>query len=125
MKNLIRRTLKESEEYTWAINLVQDIQKKIEDKYRYVFIKTLNGKGFSESFRTMDDLIKKYGDWVNVNWFDVKMELEKITDEDIIRYNQPTFTGWWESRKIMIKSAQNPDNRWGYHFYVQKLLKKE
>jgi hypothetical protein len=119
----IKKILKESEEHDWAINIVQDIQKKIEDKYRYVFIKDLNGQGFSQTFKTMDELIEEYGDWVNVDWSEVKTKLDQITDVDIIRWNDPTFTGWYKSRRIMIKSAQDPDNRWGYHFYVQKLLR--
>lgn len=125
MRNLIKKILKESEEDTWAINLAKEIQKKIEDKYRYVFIKDYQGRGFSESFPTLDDLIKKYGDWVNVDWVNIKKQLDQITEDDIIRWNEPTFTGWYKSRKIMIKSVSDPDNRWGYFFYVQKLLKKE
>jgi hypothetical protein len=119
----IKKILKESEEHDWAINIVQDIQKKIEDKYRYVFIKDLNGRGFSQTFKTMAELIEEYGDWVNVDWHEIEEKLDQITDIDIIRWNDPTFTGWYKSRRIMIKAAQDPDNRWGYHFYVQKLLR--
>ena len=67
----IKKILKESEEHNWAINIVQDIQKKIEDKYRYVFIKDLNGRGFSQTFKTMAELIEEYGDWVNVDWYEI------------------------------------------------------
>jgi hypothetical protein len=124
----IRRILKESEEHDWAINLAQKIQKRMDrevnDNHEYVFIKDLNGSGFSKSFKTMDELIKQYGDWVNVDWYEIEEKLDKITDADIIRWNNPTFTGWYQSRRILIKAAQDPDNGWGYHFYVQKLLRR-
>ena len=73
----------------------------------------------------MDELIKKYGDWVNVDWYEIEEKLDEITDADIIRWNDSTFTGWLRSRRIMIKSARDADNRWGYNFYVQKLLKQQ
>ena len=125
----ILRESKESEEFNWAVNLAQKIQKRINrevnDNHKYVFIKDLNGSGFSESFKTMDELIKKYGDWVNVDWYEIEEKLDEITDADIIRWNDSTFTGWLRSRRIMIKSARDTDNRWGYNFYVQKLLKQQ
>jgi len=128
LQEKIRRILKESEEHDWAINLAQKIQKRMDrevnDNHRYVFIKDLNGSGFSKSFKTMDELIKEYGDWVNVDWYEIEEKLDKITDADIIRWNESTYTGWYKSKKIMIKAAQDPDNGWGYHFYVQKLLRR-
>ena len=98
LRESIRKILRESEEFNWAVNLTQKIQKRINrevnDNHKYVFIKDFNGSGFSESFKTMDELIKKYGDWVNVDWYEIEEKLDEITDADIIRWNDSTFTGW-------------------------------
>jgi len=132
LRESIRKILRESEEskeFDWAVKIAQKIQKRmnreVNDNHRYVFIKDFNRSGFSESFKTMDELIKRYGDWVNVDWYEIEEKLDEITDADIIRWNEPTFTGWLRSRRIMIKSATDADNRWGYNFYVQKLLKQQ
>lgn len=106
----------------WVLIFISDVKEKIK-KYRYVFIKDINGQGFSEGFDTMESLVKKYGTWINVNWDDIIKNVNNISDDDIMKNNEPTFTGWYKSRRIMIKSSKDNDNEWGYNFYIVKSIK--
>ena len=101
----------------WVLIFVSDIKEK-KDIFRYIFIKDINGQGFSEGFDTMDELIDKYGDWVDVDWNDIK----KIID-NIKTFNDNTFTGWYNSNRILIKKAGEDGNKWGYNFFIQKSKK--
>ena len=101
----------------WVLIFISDIKEK-EDVFRYIFIKDMNGAGFSESFRTMDELIDKYGSWVDVDWSEVKKTIENINT-----FNDDTFTGWHNSNKILIKKAGEKGNNWGYNFYIKKSKK--
>lgn len=106
----------------FVLIFISDIKEDVKE-YRYTFIKDINNQGFSKSFDSMESLIKKYGDWVNVNWDEIINKIDSISDDDIMRYNEPTFTGWYRSRRIMIKSSKDEDNKWGYNFYVMKSIK--
>jgi hypothetical protein len=88
-------------------------------KYKYKFQKAdpKTGSGFSETFDTFDEMLKKRKTFVDgVNWKDVKKNLDKITD-----YPNNLFTGWHSSNKIVISKAGDKGNDWGYDFYVYKL----
>jgi len=92
-------------------------------QYRYKFRKAdpETGSGFSETFNTFDEMLKKRKTFVDgVNWKDVKKKLDKITD-----YPDNLFTGWHSSDRIVISKAGDKDNDWGYDFYVYKLKGEE
>ncbi len=92
-------------------------------EYRYKFQKAdpKTGTGFSETFDTFDEMLKKRKTFVGgVNWKDVKKNLDKITD-----YPNNLFTGWHSSDRIVISKAGDKGNDWGYDFYVYKLQDEE
>ena len=91
--------------------------------YRYKFQKAdpKTGSGFSETFDTFDEMLKKRKTFVDgVNWKDVKKKLDKITD-----YPDNLFTGWHSSDKIVISKVGDEGNDWGYDFYVYKLKEED
>ena len=93
-----------------------DIREKVKDKFRYYFIKRdENGNGFTETFDTIDDLIKKYDSWIEVDWERVRIEVDKIDS-----YPLNTFTGWFQSYDILLSKANSKGNDWGYSFYLKK-----
>lgn len=102
----------------WVLVFVSE-KKIIKDEYIYTFKKDLKGSGFSSSFKSMEELIDKYGSWIDVNWGNIKKEANKITD-----YPNDTFSGWMESKPILLKKAGEEGNRWGYNFYLIKSKKK-
>lgn len=92
-------------------------------EYRYKFQKAdpKTGSGFSETFDTFDEMLKKRKTFVGgVDWKDVKKKLDKITD-----YPDNLFTGWHSSDRIVISKAGDKGNDWGYDFYVYKLQDEE
>jgi len=92
-----------------------------EYRYRYQKADPKTGSGFSETFNTFDEMLKKRKTFVDgVNWKDVKKKLDKITD-----YPNNLFTGWHSSNKIVISKAGDKGNDWGYDFYVYKLQDEE
>jgi hypothetical protein len=101
----------------WVLIFISDIKEKV-DEFKYVFIKDYNGKGFSESFKTMDELIKKRGHWLDVDWKSIKNKIDNINS-----FPNNTFTGWYGSNRILIKKAGEDGNNWGYNFYIQKYKK--
>ena len=103
----------------WVSIVVSDI-KTIEDEFKYCFIKDLNGQGFTESFKTIESLIEKYGHWVNVNWDDIKNLVNDITD-----YTEPLFNGWNGSDKILLQRVGDEGNSWGYNFFIKKIKKNQ
>jgi hypothetical protein len=103
----------------WVLLFISDINENVEE-FRYTFIKDLKGSGFSESFKTMDELIQKYGDWVEVDWESIKNKVDNITN-----YPNNKYTGWFASDRIRIKLAGEEGNNWGYNFYIQKSKKIE
>ena len=92
-----------------------------EYRYRYQKADPKTGSGFSETFNTFDEMLKKRKTFVDgVNWKDVKKKLDKITD-----YPNNLFTGWHSSDRIVISKAGDKGNDWGYDFYVYKLQDEE
>lgn len=102
----------------WVLLFVSE-KKIIKDKYKYTFKKDFKGQGFSSSFDTMEELINRFGSWIDVNWSNIKKEANNITD-----YPNDTFTGWMESKPMILKRAEDKDNTMGYNFYLIKSKKK-
>lgn len=102
----------------WVLLFVSE-KKTIKDEYKYTFKKDLKGAGFSSSFNSMEELIDRYGSWIDVNWDNIKKEVNKITD-----YPNDTFSGWMESNPMILKRAGEEGNTWGYNFYLIKSKKK-
>ncbi len=89
------------------------------DQFEYTFKKWHeDGSGFSSSFDSLEELIKKYGDWVNVDWDEIKSKVDKIN-----HFPNDSFTGWYESYPLLIKSKKDEDNDWGYNFSIIKSKK--
>ena len=101
----------------WVHLNIRPIQKAT---YRYKFHKhstpSVSSSGFTETYDTMNEMIKKRGTFVGgVNWEKVKKELENI-----IEYPNNKFTGWYDSEPILISKPSDNGNDWGYFFSVSK-----
>ena len=95
-----------------------NICEKKPDRFCYSFIKRDDkGCGFTKGFNTIDELIKKYGSWVDVNWQKTRKEVESINE-----FPHNKFTEWHESKEILISKAT--ENNWGYNFYISKSIYK-
>ena len=92
---------------------------------RYIFVKhdkpyyVSGWSGFAEGFNSFDDMVTKYGDWVNVDWDEIKKKLDNIND-----YPVPTYTDTMNSRPLRISSIGDEGNDWGYNFSVIKQISK-
>jgi hypothetical protein len=93
---------------------------------KYIFIKHdkpyYNGgwRGFADGFDSFDDMITKYGNWVDVDWNEVKQKLDKIKD-----FPENTSTGRYNSRPLRISSIGDKGNGWGYNFSIIKSIPSE
>ena len=93
---------------------------------RYVFVKhdkpyyDIGWRGFTEGFNSFDDMITKYGNWVDVDWDEIKKKLDTIND-----FPDNQFNGWYYSRPLRIKSVGEEGNKWGYNFSVIKSIPYE
>ena len=75
--------------------------------------------GFSESFDYFDDLVNRFGTWVDVDWDEIKNKLDKITD-----YSNAKSGKWISSRPLRISSIRDEGNTWGYNFSIIKSIEK-
>jgi hypothetical protein len=93
---------------------------------RYVFIKhdrpygVLGWSGFAEGFNSFDELITKYGHWIDVDWDEIKNKLDNINN-----YPEDTFTNKMNSYPLRISSIGDEGNTWGYNFSIIKQIPKE
>lgn len=93
---------------------------------RYVFIKhdrpygVLGWAGFAEGFNSFDELITKYGHWIDVDWDEIKNKLDNINN-----YPEDTFTNKMNSRPLRISSIGDKGNDWGYNFSIIKQIPRE
>jgi hypothetical protein len=77
-----------------------------DDGYKYVFVKHSEqngGSGFSGSFDTWGDLILGYGWWAQLDWNEIKSDLDKMD----------------EGKKIILK-PNDKHNNYGYYFSIIK-----
>jgi hypothetical protein len=92
----------------------------------YIFVKhdkpygNRDWRGFAEGFKSFDEMITKYGDWVDVDWDEVKNKLDSINE-----YPEDTFSGTMNSRPLRIKSIGDEGNTWGYNFSIIKSMPKD
>jgi hypothetical protein len=92
---------------------------------KYIFAKhdkpygSLGWSGFADGFNSFDEMITKYGNWVDVDWDEVKQKLDKINT-----YPVNTFTYYMESNPLRIKSIGEEGNDWGYNFSIIKQIPK-
>lgn len=98
----------------WAIMLVRRKMLKVE-RFIYTFQKDLNGAGFAENFDSMDSLIEKYGDWIDIDWGHVKVKVCGIST-----FPHNTFTNGFRSDPLTLIMAGEKGNTWGYNFFVIK-----
>ena len=78
-----------------------------------------DGSGFTDSFYGFDDLLTKYGSWLEVDWDEIKRKLD-----DINEYPEKKWNGDF-SRPLRISSAGDPGNDWGYNFSITKQKQRE
>lgn len=102
-----------------------DADQETED-IKYIFVKhdksyyDKGWKGFAEGFDSFSDLLTRYGDWVDVDWDEVKRKLDTIND-----YPENTFTGTMNSRPLRISNIGDEGNDWGYNFSIIKQIPKD
>ena len=94
------------EEY---LNNFFDKKNDKEDVYIYIFHKHENsngtGNGFSDSFATWNDLIRRFGSWfADLNWNELKSKLDEKDGQ----------------ASILIKKPGELNNNMGYYFSVRK-----
>ena len=75
--------------------------------------------GFAESFYGFDDLLTKYGHWLNIDWDEVKRKLD-----DINEYPNKKYNGNY-SEPLRISSIGDEGNDWGYNFSILKKKQRE
>ena len=88
----------------------KDSEQEKED-VKYIFVKhdksyyDSGWRGFEAGFDSFNDLLTKYGSWVDVDWDEVKRKLDDIND-----YPDNTFTGSMNSRPLRISSIGDEGN---------------
>jgi hypothetical protein len=93
---------------------------------KYIFVKhdkpysNSGWRGFADGFDSFDEMITKYGDWVDVDWDEVKKKLDNIN-----YYPEPTFMDTMNSRPLKISSVGDEGNTWGYNFSIIKQIPKD
>jgi hypothetical protein len=92
----------------------------------YIFVKhdkpygNRDWRGFAEGFKSFDEMITKYGNWVDVDWDEVKKKLDSIDE-----YPESTYSNTMNSRPLRIKSIGDEGNRMGYNFSIIKSIPKD
>jgi hypothetical protein len=93
---------------------------------KYIFVKhdkpyyNSGWRGFADGFDSFDEMLTKYGDYVDVDWDEIKNKLDKIND-----YPEPTFANTMNSRPLRISNIGDNGNNWGYHFSIIKQIPKD
>jgi len=93
---------------------------------KYIFVKhdkpyyNSGWRGFADGFDSFDEMLTKYGDYVDVDWDEIKNKLDKIND-----YPEPTFANTMNSRPLRISSIGDDGNGWGYNFSIIKQIPKD
>ena len=95
-------------------------------RIKYIFVKhdkpyyNSGWRGFADGFDSFDEMLTKYGSWVDVDWDEIKKKLDNINE-----YPEPTFADTMNSRPLRISSIGDEDNRWGYNFSIIKQIPKD
>jgi hypothetical protein len=93
---------------------------------KYIFVKhdkpyyVSGWRGFADGFDSFDEMLAKYGDYVDVDWDEIKNKLDKIND-----YPETTFADTMNSRPLRISSIGDEGNTWGYNFSIIKQIPKD
>jgi hypothetical protein len=96
---------------------------RVPSRERYIFVKhdkpyEISGwRGFTESFDYYDDLVNKFGTWIDVDWDKIKDKLDNMDD-----YRKEGE--WFYGRPLRIKNIGDEGNRWGYNFSIIKMIDK-
>ena len=119
---------------TYSDELTQYFEKRQRDAeedtnplgIKYVFVKhdkpyyVSGWSGFADGFKSFDEMITKYGNYVDVDWDEIKKKLDNIND-----YPEPTYADTMNSRPLRISSIGDEGNNWGYNFSVIKQIPKK
>ena len=103
-----------------------DEEEKNSTGVKYIFVKhdkpyyVSGWSGFADGFNSFDEMITKYGHYVDVDWDEIKNKLDKIND-----YPEPTFSNTMNSRPLRISSIGDEGNYWGYNFSIIKQIPKD
>jgi len=101
-------------------------EKKNSRGEKYIFVKhdkpyyVTGWSGFADGFNSFDEMITKYGHYVDVDWDEIKNKLDKIND-----YPEPTFSNTMNSRPLRISSIGDEGNSMGYNFSIIKQIPKD
>jgi len=94
---------------------------------QYIFVKhdkpygrNRDWRGFAEGFKSFDKMITKYGNWVDVDWDEVKKKLDNID-----YYPISTYSNTVNSFPLRIKSIGDEGNKWGYNFSIIKSIPED
>lgn len=119
---------------TYSDELTQYFEKRQRDAeedtnplgIKYIFVKhdkpyyVSGWSGFADGFKSFDEMITKYGNYVDVDWDEIKKKLDNIND-----YPEPTYADTMNSRPLRISSIGDEGNNWGYNFSVIKQIPKK
>jgi hypothetical protein len=93
---------------------------------KYIFVKhdkpyyNSGWRGFADGFNSFDEMITKYGSYVDVDWDEIKRKLDTIND-----YPVETFNNTRNSYPLRISNIGDEGNNWGYHFSIIKQIPKD
>jgi hypothetical protein len=93
---------------------------------KYIFVKhdkpyyVSGWSGFADGFNSFDEMITKYGNWVDVDWDEIKKKLDTINNFPV-----ETFTHYKHSYPLRISNIGDEGNKWGYNFSIIKSIPRE
>jgi hypothetical protein len=93
---------------------------------KYIFVKhdkpyyNSGWRGFADGFNSFDEMITKYGSYVDVDWDEIKRKLDTIND-----YPVETFNNTRNSYPLRISNIGDEGNDWGYNFSIIKQVSKD
>ena len=93
---------------------------------KYIFVKhdkpygNRDWRGFADGFDSFDEMITRYGSYVDVDWDEIKRKLDTIND-----YPVETFNNTRNSYPLRISSIGDKGNEWGYHFSIIKQIPED
>jgi hypothetical protein len=93
---------------------------------KYIFVKhdkpyyDRSWRGFADGFDSFDEMITKYGSYVDVDWDEIKRKLDTTND-----YPVETFNNTRNSYPLRISNIGDEGNNWGYHFSIIKQIPKD